>query len=54
MIKIFLFCFIKEIEDKGGRVVSSISSKVNYLINNDINSNSTKNRQAKELNIHIL
>lgn len=44
----------KEIEDKGGRVVSSISSKVNYLINNDINSTSTKNRQAKELNIPIL
>ena len=44
----------KEIEDKGGRVVSSISNKVNYLINNDINSTSTKNRQAKELNIPIL
>ena len=44
----------KEIEDKGGRVVSSISSKVNYLINNDINSTSTKNTQAKKLNIPIL
>lgn len=42
------------IEKQGGKVVSSISSKVDYLVNNDINSNSTKNRQAKELGIEII
>lgn len=42
------------IEKHGGKVVSSISSKVDYLINNDINSNSTKNRQARELGIGII
>ena len=44
----------KDIESKGGRVVSSISNKVNYLINNDINSTSIKNNKAKELNIDII
>lgn len=43
-----------DIENKGGKVVSSISNKVNYLINNDINSTSTKNNKAKELNIDII
>lgn len=42
------------IEKYGGKVVSSISSNVDYLINNDINSNSTKNRRAKELGIEII
>lgn len=42
------------IEKKGGKVVGSISSKVDYLVNNDINSNSTKNRKAKELGIEII
>ena len=45
---------IKFIEDNGGKVVSSVSSKVNYLINNDINSTSSKNKTAKELNIQII
>lgn len=43
-----------DIEQKGGKVVSSISNKVNYLINNDINSTSIKNNKAKELNIDII
>ena len=43
-----------DIENKGGKVVSSISNKVNYLINNDINSTSIKNNKAKELNIDII
>lgn len=43
-----------DIESKGGRVVSSISNKVNYLVNNDINSTSIKNNKAKELNIDII
>lgn len=42
------------IEGGGGRVVDSISSKVNYLINNDINSLTSKNKKAKELNIPII
>lgn len=42
------------IEAHGGKVVGSISSKVNYLINNDINSTSSKNKKAKSLNIPII
>ena len=42
------------IEERGGKVTSSISSKTTYLINNDINSNSSKNMKAKELNIPII
>ena len=42
------------IENNGGKVVSAISSKTNYLINNDINSTSSKNLSAKKLNIPIL
>jgi DNA ligase (NAD+) len=45
---------IEFIEQNGGKVVSSISSKVKYLINNDVNSTSTKNRMANELNIKII
>lgn len=45
---------VEEIENLGGKVVKAISNNVNYLINNDINSTSTKNKQAKELNIKII
>lgn len=45
---------IEFIESHGGKVVTSISSKVNYLINNDITSTSTKNNKAKELGISII
>lgn len=45
---------VEFIENNGGKVVSSISNKVNYLINNDINSTSTKNNKAKELGISII
>ena len=38
----------------GGTVVGSVSSKTNYLINNDINSTSSKNQKAKSLNIPII
>lgn len=44
----------QDIESKGGRAVSSMSSKVDYLINNDINSTSSKNRAAKESGIPII
>lgn len=45
---------IEFIEEHGGKVVTSISNKVNYLINNDITSTSTKNNKAKELGISII
>lgn len=44
----------KVIEANGGKVVSSVSSKTSYLINNDVNSTSSKNVSAKKLNIPIL
>lgn len=45
---------VEFIEDNGGKVISAISSNVNYLINNDVTSLSTKNKKAKELNIDII
>ena len=42
------------IEAAGGKVASSVSSKTNYLINNDVNSTSSKNKKAKELGIPII
>ena len=38
----------------GGTVVGAVSSKTSYLINNDINSTSSKNQKAKSLNIPII
>ena len=38
----------------GGTVVGSVSSKTSYLINNDINSTSSKNQKAKSLCIPII
>ena len=38
----------------GGKVTETITSKTNYLINNDINSTSAKNEKAKKLNIPII
>ena len=37
-----------------GKVSGSVSAKTTALINNDINSNSSKNNKAKSLNIPIL
>ncbi len=42
------------IEKKGGKVTGSVTSKTNCLINNDIASNSSKNKKAKELGVPIL
>ena len=42
------------LETNGAKVGNSISSKTSYLINNDINSNSSKNKKAKQLNIPII
>ena len=44
----------KDIESKGGRVVSSMSSKVDYLINNDNASTSAKNIAAQKAGIPII
>lgn len=45
---------IEYIENNGGKVIGSISSKVTYLINNDVTSTSTKNKKAHELGIPII
>ena len=46
---------IKElIESKGGKVTGSVTSKTNYLINNDSASASSKNKKAKELGVPII
>lgn len=42
------------IEERGGKVTDSVTSNTNYLINNDINSSSSKNKKAKELGIPII
>ena len=42
------------IEEHGGKVVSSVSKNVNYLINNDTESTSAKNTTAKRLGIPII
>lgn len=44
----------KKIEELGGKVVGSVSKNTNYLINNDKESSSSKNKKAKELNIPII
>ena len=43
-----------KIEELGGKVVGSVSKNTDYLINNDVESNSGKNKKAKELNVPIL
>ena len=45
---------IELIESLGGKVTGSVTKKTNYLINNDIQSNSSKNKKARELGIPIL
>lgn len=42
------------IEERGGKVTGSVTSKTNYLINNDNMSGSSKNKKAKELGISII
>ncbi len=44
----------KEIEDRGGKCSGSVSAKTNYLINNDIFSDSSKNKKAKMLGVKII
>ncbi|MBO6134845.1 MAG: NAD-dependent DNA ligase LigA [Lachnospiraceae bacterium] len=45
---------VKAIEDNGGKTATSVSKNTNYLINNDVTSNSTKNKKAKELGVKII
>lgn len=42
------------IESKGGKATGSVTAKTTYLINNDANSNSSKNKKAKELGVPII
>ena len=45
---------VAELEKAGAKVSGSVSSKTSYLINNDVTSNSGKNKKAKELGIKII
>ena len=46
---------VKEaVQRLGGRVTGSVTSRTDYLINNDIASNSSKNKKAKELGVPII
>lgn len=42
------------IERQGGKVTGSVSAKTNYLINNDVHSQSSKNKKAKSLGVAII
>ena len=45
---------VTNIEQHNGKIVSGVSKKTNYLINNDTLSQSSKNKKAKELGIDII
>lgn len=42
------------VESQGGKVAGSVSGKTDYLVNNDVNSGSSKNQKARELKVPIL
>ena len=42
------------LEAKGAKVAGSVSKKTSYLVNNDLDSSSSKNKKAKELGIPII
>lgn len=44
----------EKIESLGGKVAGSVSSKTSYLVNNDVDSTSSKNKKAKELGVPII
>ncbi len=44
----------EEIERLGGKVTGSVTKKTSYLINNDSESTSSKNKKARELGVEIL
>ena len=43
-----------EIESRGGKVAGSVSKNTNYLVNNDVNSTSSKNKKAQQFGIPII
>lgn len=45
---------VADIEAKGGKVSGSVSKNTDFLVNNDVNSTSGKNKKAKELGIEII
>lgn len=42
------------VETNGGKVAGSVSKKTDYLVNNDMESNSSKNKKAKDLGVSII
>ena len=42
------------VESEGGKVAGSVSKKTGYLVNNDVLSESSKNKKAKELGVPII
>ena len=44
----------EKIESLGGKVIGSVGTKTSYLVNNDVNSTSGKNKKAKELGVKII
>ncbi len=42
------------VESQGGKVAGSVSGKTNYLVNNDVESTSSKNKKAKDLGVPII
>ena len=42
------------VENEGGKVAGSVSGKTNYLVNNDKESTSSKNKKAKDLGVPII
>ena len=46
--------FKASVETRGGKVAGSVSKKTTYLVNNDLESMSGKNKKAKELGIPVI
>ena len=42
------------VESEGGKVAGSVSGKTSYLVNNDVESSSSKNKKAKSLGVPII
>ncbi len=42
------------VEEQGGKVAGSVSGKTDYLVNNDVESTSSKNKKAKDLGVPII
>ena len=45
---------VEVIQNHGGKYVSSVTIKTNYLINNDVTSQSSKNKKAHEVGCKII